>query len=545
MTTINKFFAVILCCLSVSAANRLDAQFLQYLPDLSNYISSDAKSDASGMTFFIHYQDTTLAHQRVLLRTDNDGQPQWAKRVDNMNDYTIAPDSSIVFTGGIRMSGGNYSAVIQKNDKAGNYLWTTTVRTSSDCYIGNPMVNDSNIIYVIATASSFFNSTYYSKSAVMGFDKDGQRLWTKHFANGGFTTDYGFSRTYLAANGDFIGVADIRGSANAPANGMMITRINQQGNIVFSRYFNFRATHNQLSVTGLTELPSGDIVLGGRLMTDQISTTTNTMWVDKMDAAGNTLAQKTYHGGETVGELLHSLRYGNGKLYAYLHILAPSDTVVRKIMIAELDPQSLSMTAHYAVDIPVTTEDPYGNVNDAFCITSDGKPTLVGGFYCDERKRYLATIIQLSSAFEGSCEELEVTQTLIDSVATYTDTVYTSMNTSTFTVGTADTVAIKMSDIALPTLADLCNGCGAVNNVATLKPTSHIQVYPNPGTGIYTLNIAGIKKGAIAVIYNNMGASIYRRSLNTENETIDISAQPAGIYYLRVSDGQTLKLIKY
>lgn len=521
------------------------AQYLHFMPDMVNYINSDVTADKDGTTFRYLYQDSTLKLHRILLRTDNGGKMQWAARTENYSSHAFTSDSSMIMIGGVRTSNGSNIALLQKNDKTGAKQWIIREKGSSDLGYGNVLVNDSDIIYVTATSSSFFNSTYYSKNSVSAFDANGTFLWVKYFANPTFTTDYKFSRVMLASNGDFIGVADIRGSTYKSANGMMITRINQQGDIIFSRYFDFYDTHNQLSVTGLAEAPNGDIIFGGRLMTDQISQWTNTMWMARIDAAGVTQIQKTYHADGVVGEQLHSVRYAAGKLYAYIHLTAPNDTPNRAFIVAELDPQTLSITKHTVIAENVTLEDPYGDVANAFTVTSDGKPTFSGGVYCTAREKYVSVMGQFDATLSTGCTKLEGTKPLlVDSIANYKDTVYKSSGTFSIT-NSSDTSNIYIYPALLPTVGDLCKGCATVTppeppqSIAAHSTKDGLTVYPNPANGVVRVDYKPSTPNAKLQVYNNMGAVVYTTTIAGNATTIDISSQPKGIYYIRVQDGTT------
>lgn len=548
-----KMKFTIACCLFLSillASPDMKAQFFNYLPGLSNYLRSDVRPDAAGLTFSYTWQDSALAIKTILLHTDNSGQVQWMKDAgNNFGSYTIAPDTSVILTGGRSTTGGNRIALLQKMDKSGNVVWKKTIAASAaDVSLGNVMVGNNNTIFVTFTRSSFSSSTYYSRAGVAAFDAAGQVLWTKYFANGGFTTDYGFSRSLLAANGDFIGVADIRGSVNAQANGMMVTRITPQGTIRFARYIDFKPSHTQLSVNGLTETPAGHLIFGGRLMTDQISIHPNSMWLARMDSAGNVLQQKVYSGGQDVGELLHGLAYHNGTLHAYLQYISPFDTVTsRSIWIGKLDEQSLSFTTQNATEIQVATEDPYGNVRNSFCMTSDGKPTVSAGFYCNATGKYLPVMMQWSAALNSSCPALDVAQVLTDSVTAYAVTDYTPQSSFTVTIA-ADTTVILLANAAPVVPLDLCNGCAIPNSTGKVAPQALFRLYPNPGDGRYFIDVEQPVHEARIRIYNNIGAIVYQENLQTTHQAIDLRVQPPGIYYVSIStrDGHTAtrKIVK-
>ena len=520
---------------------RANAQFFKNLPQMNNYIFGDVYADTSGITFSVFFQDPDLGHHRTLLHTDNAGEVLWVKEASsNFGDHLNLPDGSVIVSGIRPMANGERNGLLEKHNADGSVAWTRRIGVSGGSLgIGNLMLNDNKIILTV-NRSSFFSNTDMHKGAIMALDFDGNPLWTKVYANGGFTTDYSISRTMIAANGDILAVADIRGSSNSPANGMMLTRLTNAGVMVFAKYVDFRTTHNQLSVTGLEELPNGDIVFGGRLMTDQISTYSNTMWLGKTDAAGNLLLQKTYHGGTDTGEQLHSLKYANDKLYAYVQMFAPFDSmdVQRTLMIGELDPATLSFTQMNALQGLYTFEDPYGQVPNAFAVTTDGMLTVVAGSFCEESERYHTVLMQMDPDLSSSCTASEATHTFTDSIANYIMSPYVPSNSFSVTTS-VDTLHITLTEITPYTVRDFCEGC-ALSAASVKEHTGDaLQIYPNPTDGrLYVLS-ENPAEGSVVTVFNTVGAIVYSGRLSSGQTMIDLDANAPGLYYVYVTlDGQ-------
>jgi len=86
------------------------------------------------------------------------------------------------------------------------------------------------------------------------------------------------------------------------------------------------------------------------------------------------------------------------------------------------------------------------------------------------------------------------------------------------------------------------------NNLANNKFANNVNIYPNPGTGIYTLEINTEQQAIEYQIYNSFGNIIQTTPLYNNNSTIDISNQPTGIYFVKIifTDGKTInkKIIK-
>lgn len=551
----NKF--TLICYVFITALllpKTSKAQFFNYMPGMSNYLRSDVTPDALGLLFSYRTQDTALQLKTFLIHTDNAGQVQWMKSPsNNFSSYTLAPDSSVILTGGRSTTSGNRIAVLQKLDRTGNAVWKKSLAASSaDIGIGNIMIGVNKTIFATVTRSSFSSSTYFSRAGVIAIDSNGVLLWTKYFSNSAQTTEYGFTRTLISANGDFIGVADIRGSSGASANGMMITRISPLGTIRFSKYIDFKPTHTQLSVAGLVETASKNLVFGGRLMTDQISTYPNSMWLGKMDSAGTMIQQKVYSGGVDVGEQLHSLRYTNNKIFAFLHIYSPFDSVRKSIWMGNLDEQTLSFTAQNATELEVNSEDPYGNVSNSFCISNDGKPTVSAGFYCAANNKYFPLMQQWSFNLASSCAALDAAQPLVDSITTYVVASYTPVGSFAITYST-DVTVITFTNEALPVIANLCSGC-ATNTTSTPTGVKQVQqkdvirIYPNPSDGLYHLDLDEPLQQVQMTVFNNLGAVVYETNFQSAHQLIDLSVQAPGLYFVRLKMNEgpatTFKLIK-
>lgn len=97
---------------------------------------------------------------------------------------------------------------------------------------------------------------------------------------------------------------------------------------------------------------------------------------------------------------------------------------------------------------------------------------------------------------------------------------------------------------SLPVEVSTATGIKNINSTA-----GGLRVYPNPTTGHFTLSFSGSPATGTIEIYNMLGAKVYASTnqlLQTTNE-IDISAQPAGIYFVTVQNGDKVysaKLVK-
>ncbi len=86
----------------------------------------------------------------------------------------------------------------------------------------------------------------------------------------------------------------------------------------------------------------------------------------------------------------------------------------------------------------------------------------------------------------------------------------------------------------------------AVAGLEEVADFGTINVYPNPSTGEFQLEMdVNYAMNLDIVVTNALGQKLLVRSLNTTNgahtETIDLSTQAVGVYYLNISsEGNTL-----
>ncbi len=80
------------------------------------------------------------------------------------------------------------------------------------------------------------------------------------------------------------------------------------------------------------------------------------------------------------------------------------------------------------------------------------------------------------------------------------------------------------------------NGCLSLITSVGETTVSGIQIYPNPGTGIYQLELSDLKgTGATVEVLNVLGEAVFNTVMNGHSLQIDLRDQPAGIYIVRVN----------
>lgn len=82
-----------------------------------------------------------------------------------------------------------------------------------------------------------------------------------------------------------------------------------------------------------------------------------------------------------------------------------------------------------------------------------------------------------------------------------------------------------------------CGGTNGVNTPQEVNPS--LQIYPNPSTGIFTL-VSGSPVADIKV-YNVLGELIFTEKTDATTFTIDLTGNPAGVYFYQVSGGEGVR----
>ncbi|MBI4929924.1 MAG: T9SS type A sorting domain-containing protein [Bacteroidetes bacterium] len=72
-----------------------------------------------------------------------------------------------------------------------------------------------------------------------------------------------------------------------------------------------------------------------------------------------------------------------------------------------------------------------------------------------------------------------------------------------------------------------------INNNGAEKNETSISVYPNPSSGEFT--VYGLQFPVQLSINNVLGERMYQTTVNSKQETVNLSSQPNGVYFLIAS----------
>lgn len=122
-------------------------------------------------------------------------------------------------------------------------------------------------------------------------------------------------------------------------------------------------------------------------------------------------------------------------------------------------------------------------------------------------------------------------------------TALTGQTTATYTATQNGTYTVAYTDV---------NGCHGVSNSITITGvgifdiTSDIalKIFPNPSEGMFTLQTSGCE-GNYYEISDELGRTIQKNVILSDNTSVDVSGQNGGVYYLTVRNGQQHGTIRF
>jgi hypothetical protein len=79
----------------------------------------------------------------------------------------------------------------------------------------------------------------------------------------------------------------------------------------------------------------------------------------------------------------------------------------------------------------------------------------------------------------------------------------------------------------------------AIDDGMIENSAQHLRVYPNPTSGVFTIECKDTDLGVCSFrIYDEFGKLLISNNLTKENNTIDLSSQPAGIYFFQLIEDE-------
>jgi hypothetical protein len=75
--------------------------------------------------------------------------------------------------------------------------------------------------------------------------------------------------------------------------------------------------------------------------------------------------------------------------------------------------------------------------------------------------------------------------------------------------------------------------------IGEITVNNQLSVFPNPATTDFTIQLNSEFKNSQLEIFNNLGEKILEQVINQQSTKINLKS-PAGIYFVKVSDGEKI-----
>ena len=128
---------------------------------------------------------------------------------------------------------------------------------------------------------------------------------------------------------------------------------------------------------------------------------------------------------------------------------------------------------------------------------------------------------------------------------------WTGPSSASLSVANSYSYSANALGIYTVVVTNTTNGCSTMAQVIVANcytgisentfANANISVYPNPSTGVFTLDNRGYAKNISVKIYNALGMYLNEQSVLFGTNTIDLSNYPTGIYTLLLMEENRLK----
>lgn len=510
----------------------------------SSEVGSAVTFDLSGNTIATGYFEsptlvfgaTTLTNTSsanladiYIVKYDAAGNVLWAKSAEGLSaeaSQSITTDtagnifvtgsffSTITFDTISLTTSGNRDIFIAKYDAAGNVLWAKRAGGSAADYSwsidadisGNVLLTGrfvgQTITFGTTTLTNADNSGSTEDAFVVKYDAQGNLLWAERI--GGNSSDEGQSITTdtsgnVIVTGYYTSPEIIFGTDTFHNMGfydVFIAKYNSSGGLLWAKSEGGNSTEQSRSIT--TDV-SGNVVLTGFFQTDTlhwgsfdlVNIGAHNIFIAKYDAAGNLIWAKREGGTNyNIGQSISADSSGNIFLAGYFtcpSINFGSTTV--------FNADNSALTS----DFFVVKYDMSGNALWAKSGGGDDDDYLVCGTVNSSGRVVITGFFQSPTIYFG-------TITL----------------TNASSPGYWDMFVAKLDDFI-------------TGNEENINLPGELRVFPNPGTGKFTLS----KQGEV-FIYDALGRLIVTQIISSPDSQIDLSLQPKGLYFVQLRSEEAI-----
>ena len=447
-----------------------------------------------------------------LVKTDINGDTLWTKiyegtKSDNGTSVQQTIDGGYIIAGSTGSFGAGSSDVyLIKTDVMGNTLWLKTFGGSS--YEGANSIQqttDGGYIFTGLTASfgAGKSDVYLVKT-----NSSGIPIWTKTF--GGTDDDQGYS-VRQTNDGGYI-ISGTTSSFGAGYHDVYLIKTDIAGNIMWNKTFG-GGVGNEFGYSVEQTVDGGFAVVGS---TNSFSSSDDILLL-KTDSNGNSLWTKTF--GGTSDDDGSYFQQTNGGGFVIVGTTFSFGSGMNDVCLFKTDSGGNTLWSKT-----------YGGSDDdgGWCVTKTSDGGFVLGGYTDSFGSGVKDFyfIKTDSIGNSGCNETNPNLTVASP-----SIIITSPATQVSSGGVVGNPITQT--VSAGAVTPLCSTAG-VHYLQNEK--IEINIFPNPSNGKVNVQMSGYENVLMHVqVYNVLGVCIYQQTRTSENPQIDLSSQPKGIYFYRVT----------
>jgi hypothetical protein len=476
-------------------------------------------------------------------------------------------DGGYIAAGGGYDSNQIYNYCIIRLAANGDTLWTKSIgSTRTDFGTDIRQTADGEFIACGTATNIFYN---HPCPHVIRLNSFGDTLWTRTFGDVGGSIQYNYFSCVVELADGFI----LSGSLSSQSFGgidQLFVKIDTNGLIRWSKTFSF-GSNCYTAASCIVKTYDNGFVLAGS--TECVGAGQTDLTLIKTDSSGNVVWDKTYGGTDQEGAsnvgaqaviqtadsgfaiVGATVSFGAGNVDFYLVKTDQNGDTLwsRTYGTANRDyPHWISQTndGGYIMSGRITTHldstqvyliriDSAGNImwskmygrtlyqnyKNTVQQTSDGGFFVTGENLSNDNLVTSLYLIKTDENGNSGCNEKEVTAAM-GFPPTQTSSPAIIQTNVLFHI-VYDPVGITN----VSTVTDIC----LTQGVSEIQNMQEMCIYPNPTTNHFTIN-SSIKNGRVE-IFNTLGEKVYSEKIKSEPIYLN---QPAGIYFVRVSDGETV-----
>jgi hypothetical protein len=454
----------------------------------------------------------------LLVRTDYNGDTLWTKeyggnRNERANSVIETRDGGFALIGYTTSYGaGKEDIYFIKTDRYGDTLWTRTYG-GNGYDVGNSLIETLDSSYVICGTTNSFGAGY-KDVYIIKLDSLGNIIWAE--TRGGSGDDIGYSVKENAMGSYY--VSGIDNSIGLNFRDGLIFKINSAGNLEWERIFGgissdaaqgiFATSDNGCITTGFCHCAPG---FGGSIYAAKFSADGSNEWYklyggNAEDWGNNVIA--TQDGGYAIVGGTTSFGFGLTDIY-FIKTDSAGDIQWNKTFGEAVNEQGYSV-----------------------CQTFD-RGYIIAGPSILESGLSRVYIVKTDSLGNSGCNETNPQTAVLLPSAPYAYGVILS-NTGAITHYTSTTIKSGYS------ISTICYSSGINMNWHDNSP---VTLSPNPFTTHLTIHSKQNKESLIT-LSDLSGKEILFIKTNSEGTTLNTEGIAAGLYFLRVEDGNGVRNYK-